>query len=57
MLPEGRVPSVTLESEDGGGGRPTSMPVPGRPLLNVGRLLVYPVGYERPKCECFSFFE
>lgn len=31
-------------------GRPTKTPTPGRPLLNNGRLLVYPPGYECYKC-------
>ncbi|GJE93197.1 hypothetical protein PsYK624_093560 [Phanerochaete sordida] len=31
-------------------GRPTMKPVPGHPLMNNGRVLVYPQGYECPKC-------
>lgn len=31
-------------------GRPTRMPVPGHPLLNKDRTLVYPDGYECNKC-------
>ena len=33
-------------------GRPTETPVPGRPLLRHGKVLVYPSGYECPKCKC-----
>ena len=33
-------------------GRPTRTPVPGHPLLNNGRTLVYPDGYECDKCAC-----
>jgi len=32
-------------------GRPTRTPVPGHPLLNNGRTLVYTTGYECDKCE------
>ena len=31
-------------------GRPTRYPVPGHPLLNNGKTLVYPQGYECSKC-------
>lgn len=31
-------------------GRPTRTPVPGHPLLNNGKTLVYPFGYECSKC-------
>lgn len=31
-------------------GRPTRTPVPGHPLLNNGKTLVYPAGYECSKC-------
>ena len=31
-------------------GRPTKKPVPGHPLLNSGKVLVYPAGYDCPKC-------
>ena len=31
-------------------GRPTRTPVPGHPLLNNGKTLVYPAGYECYKC-------
>lgn len=31
-------------------GRPTIRPVPGHPLMNNGRVLVYPQGYECSKC-------
>lgn len=31
-------------------GRPTKHPVPAHPLLNSGKVLVYPAGYECPKC-------
>ncbi|OCB87715.1 hypothetical protein A7U60_g5242 [Sanghuangporus baumii] len=30
--------------------KPTTTPTPGRPLLNKGRVLVYPSGYECKKC-------
>jgi hypothetical protein len=33
-------------------GRPTRVPIPGHPLLNDGRILVYPAGHECIKCEC-----
>lgn len=36
-------------------GRPTERPVPGHPLLNGGRVLVYPAGYECHKCEIFLY--
>lgn len=35
---------------------PTTSPKPGHPLLRDGKLLVYPSGYECPKCE-FNFFQ
>ncbi|KAI5117339.1 hypothetical protein M0805_001944 [Coniferiporia weirii] len=31
-------------------GKPTSSPTPGRPLLNNGKILVYPAGHECRKC-------
>jgi hypothetical protein len=31
-------------------GRPTTIPTPGRPLQNKGRVLVYPAGHECRKC-------
>lgn len=31
-------------------GRPTTTPIPGHPLLNNGKVLVYPAGYECSKC-------
>ncbi|OCH96285.1 hypothetical protein OBBRIDRAFT_809207 [Obba rivulosa] len=31
-------------------GRPTTVPVPGHPLLRNNKLLEYPAGYECPKC-------
>jgi hypothetical protein len=31
-------------------GRPTRIPIPGHPLLNEGRILVYPVGFECGFC-------
>ncbi|KAF8917546.1 hypothetical protein CPB85DRAFT_1374086 [Mucidula mucida] len=36
-------------------GRPTPRPVPGHPLLNAGRLLVYPAGYECYKCHNIGY--
>lgn len=33
-------------------GRPTQKPVPGHPLLNSGKVLMYPAGYECNKCAC-----
>jgi hypothetical protein len=50
------VPSGLSNSSDTGSGtsddgRPTSKPVPGHPLMNSGKVLVYPSGYECPKCE------
>ena len=35
--------------------RPTARATPGRPLLDDGRVLVYPLGYECPKCTSYSF--
>ena len=35
--------------------RPTARATPGRPLLDEGRVLVYPLGYECPKCTSYSF--
>lgn len=35
-------------------GRPTRTPVPGHPLLNNGKTLVYTMGYECDKCPSFS---
>lgn len=45
--PPGSGTSSPTEHNDG---RPTPRPVPGHPLLNAGRLLVYPAGYECYKC-------
>ncbi|KII87078.1 hypothetical protein PLICRDRAFT_244054 [Plicaturopsis crispa FD-325 SS-3] len=36
-------------------GRPTRTPKPGHPLLHNGKMLVYPVGYECPKCHNTGF--
>ena len=36
-------------------GRPTRTPVPGHPLLNSGKTLVYPAGYECHKCMSLPF--
>ncbi|EIN06356.1 hypothetical protein PUNSTDRAFT_145608 [Punctularia strigosozonata HHB-11173 SS5] len=36
-------------------GRPTRTPVPGHPLLRNGEMLVYPAGYECPKCHNTGF--
>lgn len=47
--PPGPPPSRPPPSSDDEG-RPTTKPTPGRPLLNQGRLLVYPAGYECDKC-------
>jgi hypothetical protein len=38
----------------GNGGRPTTTPTPGHPLLHNGKLLVYPKGYECNKCTFLS---
>lgn len=38
------------QQQPAGDGRPTTRPVSGHPLLNSGRLLVYPRGYTCPKC-------
>ena len=35
--------------------RPTTSPTPGRPLLNKGRVLLYPPGYNCKKCK-YSFY-
>ncbi len=35
--------------------RPTALPTSGRPLLYDGRVLVYPLGFECPKCTSFSY--
>jgi len=35
-------------------GRPTRTPVPGHPLLNNGKTLVYPAGYQCSKCWSLS---
>jgi hypothetical protein len=35
--------------------RPTAHVTSGRPLLHDGRVLVYPLGYECPKCTSYSF--
>ncbi|EJD00065.1 uncharacterized protein FOMMEDRAFT_136190 [Fomitiporia mediterranea MF3/22] len=37
-------------SDSGDDWRPTESPTPGRPLLNKGRVLVYPQNYECKKC-------
>ncbi|KAJ3775456.1 hypothetical protein FB446DRAFT_637853 [Lentinula raphanica] len=47
--PPGPPPTGSQRSSDDDG-RPTKTPVPGHPLLNHGRLLVYPPGYECDKC-------
>ncbi|KIK67861.1 hypothetical protein GYMLUDRAFT_796932 [Collybiopsis luxurians FD-317 M1] len=46
--PSGSPPSHATAPDDDG--RPTRTPVPGHPLLNQGRILVYPSGYECEKC-------
>ncbi|KAJ3974576.1 hypothetical protein EV361DRAFT_946892 [Lentinula raphanica] len=47
--PPGPPPTGSQRPSDDDG-RPTKTPVPGHPLLNHGRLLVYPPGYECDKC-------
>ncbi|KAJ3732803.1 hypothetical protein DFJ43DRAFT_280380 [Lentinula guzmanii] len=47
--PPGSPPSGSPRTSDDDG-RPTKTPVPGHPLLNHGRLLVYPPGFECDKC-------
>lgn len=47
-LPQPRQPQAQNSIPDDG--RPTRTPVPGRPLLNNGKTLVYPAGYECHKC-------
>ncbi|PBK77551.1 hypothetical protein ARMSODRAFT_1012705 [Armillaria solidipes] len=43
----------SANSQNRNDGRPTTTPVPGHPLLNNNRLLVYPAGYQCDKCkEC-----
>lgn len=42
-----RLPSQSSVPDDG---RPTRSPVSGHPLLNNGKTLVYPAGYECTKC-------
>ncbi|THH18922.1 hypothetical protein EW146_g2155 [Bondarzewia mesenterica] len=51
--PPARQPSSNSANARGerNDGRPTRTPVPGHPLLNNGRLLVYPAGFECHKCE------
>ncbi|KAG8959729.1 hypothetical protein FRC03_007546 [Tulasnella sp. 419] len=52
--PSGRPPRSNesgLRSSDPDDGTPTTVPTPGRPLLRNGKVLVYPQGYECPKCE------
>ena len=49
-LPEIQQPMARLTDP-----RPTAFPTSGRPLLYDGRVLVYPLGYECPKCTPFSF--
>lgn len=55
--PPGRQTGMTSSSPSRGGvnadnddGRPTNEPVPGRPLMRHGKVLVYPAGHECPKC-------
>ncbi|KAF9517122.1 hypothetical protein BS47DRAFT_570625 [Hydnum rufescens UP504] len=36
-------------------GKPTSMPVPGHPLLNNGRVLIYPPNYMCSKCHNIGY--
>lgn len=50
LPPPGPPPAGPPRTPDDDDGRPTKTPVPGHPLLNGGRLLVYPPGYECPKC-------
>lgn len=50
--PSGPPPSHSspLSSNNSDDWRPTNTPTPGRPLLNKGRVLVYPRGFECKKC-------
>lgn len=43
-------PAATGTSQADNDGRPTNTPVPGHPLMNNGRVLVYPLGHECKKC-------
>jgi hypothetical protein len=52
--PPQRPSSTTSSAGSVDDGRPTHTPVPGRPLLRNGEILVYPSGYECPKCELFA---
>lgn len=45
-----RPPRSQTQSSVPDDGRPTRTPVPGHPLLNNGKTLVYPQGHECPKC-------
>jgi hypothetical protein len=51
--PSGPPPPPTPSSPSGApdDGRPTERPIPGHPLMNGGRVLVYPAGYECHKCK------
>ena len=44
-FPESQQPVTSITDA-----RPTAQASPGRPLLHDGRVLVYPLGYECPKC-------
>jgi hypothetical protein len=50
-------PPTSSSSSNHDDRQPTSVPKPGHPLLKDGRILVYPKGYDCPKCEsvCFAF--
>jgi hypothetical protein len=52
--PAGPPPPSSPIASSPGDNKPTSIPKPGHPLLRDGKLLVYPRGYECPKCE-FNF--
>ena len=48
--PDGPPPAGGSSTTEGDS-RPTTVPTPGRPLQNKGRVLVYPAGHECRKCE------
>ncbi|KAJ4479356.1 hypothetical protein J3R30DRAFT_3289137 [Lentinula aciculospora] len=52
--PSGPLPSGSPRSSLDEG-RPTKTPVPGHPLLNHGKLLVYPPGFECDKCHNIGY--
>ncbi|KAJ7591377.1 hypothetical protein C8J56DRAFT_935348 [Mycena floridula] len=50
--PPGQPPAPKQPESDG---KPTAKPVPGHPLMNAGRVLVYPEGFECPKCRNIGY--